>query len=269
RDQHRFREIFARWPEAFAQDPRDAATFFLHMGAIAGHSTGSALPRLRVPAMILAGAEDHLVPPENSRRLANYLIEGTPDGSGGAATPGFSTVCASGRRGEEKSLVREFTYLRGLDGVVPGLEAPQANKSGGQSRAARRGSARADRRAPREHAEGRSQYDYLRRIADRIEELDHDPHFASNGVRAIGIVGSDVYDKLLILQALQPLRNKIFFTTDLDARYLHAEQKNWARNLVVASNFDLSLHPQLQGSTPPFRDSYQNGHVSGDTHRAF
>ena len=79
-----------------------------------------------------------------------------------------------------------------------------------------------------------------------------------NGVKAIGIVGSDVYDKLLILQALRSrFKDKIFFTTDLDARYLHADQKEWARNLVIASNFDLSLRPALQQSTLPFRDGYQ------------
>ena len=79
-----------------------------------------------------------------------------------------------------------------------------------------------------------------------------------NGVKAIGIVGSDVYDKLLILQALRSrFKDKIFFTTDLDARYLHADQKDWARNLVVASNFGLSLRPALQYFTLPFRDSYQ------------
>ena len=82
--------------------------------------------------------------------------------------------------------------------------------------------------------------------------------FADHGVKAIGIVGSDVYDKLLILQALRSrFKDKIFFTTDLDARYLHADQKEWARNLVIASNFDLSLRPALQRSTLPFRDGYQ------------
>ncbi|MDH4098041.1 MAG: hypothetical protein OEU87_06955, partial [Nitrospira sp.] len=109
-----------------------------------------------------------------------------------------------------------------------------------------------------EHAEGRSQFDYLRRLGDEIERLDQKKQFAKNGVKAIGIVGSDVYDKLLILQALRGrFKDKIFFTTDLDARYLHADQKDWARNLVVASNFGLSLRPTLQHSTLPFRDSYQ------------
>ena len=78
-----------------------------------------------------------------------------------------------------------------------------------------------------------------------------DKIFAKHGVKAIGLVGSDLYDKLLILQALRNrFKTKIFFTTDLDARYLHADQKDWTRNLVVASNFGFSLNPQLQRFDP-------------------
>ena len=166
---------------------------------------------------------------------------------------GFSDRCGS------KEQVRTFSYLRGLDGVLP-----DADKSGGKAPPKNDSGKSKDLLeqlddAPLEHAEGRSQFDYLRRLADAIERLDRDKKsFAENGVQAIGIVGSDVYDKLLILQALRSrFKDKIFFTTDLDARYLHADQKDWARNLVVASNFGLSLKQELQPHTLPFRDSYQ------------
>ena len=144
--------------------------------------------------------------------------------------------------------VRWFTYLRGLDGMLPDIDKSSANAprkdDSGKSKDLR---AQLED-APPEHAEGRSQYDYLRRLGDEIARLDGDDRFAENGVKAIGIVGFDVYDKLLILQALRSrFTDKIFFTTDLDARYLHADQKEWARNLVVASNFDLSLRPALSG----------------------
>ena len=57
--------------------------------------------------------------------------------------------------------------------------------------------------------EGRAQYDYLRRLRRPIEELGN--------VSAIGVVGSDVYDKLLVLRALKPyFPDCVFFTTDLD-----------------------------------------------------
>ena len=40
--------------------------------------------------------------------------------------------------------------------------------------------------APPEHAEGRNQFDYLRRLADEIDQLDDGKSFAKNGVKAIG-----------------------------------------------------------------------------------
>ena len=168
-------------------------------------------------------------------------------------TQGFTDRCGTDKQ------VRTFSYLRGLDGMLAdadksGIKAPPKNDSG-KSKDLRE---QLDD-APPEHAEGRNQLDYLRRLADEIHRLDDDKKsFAKNGVKAIGLVGSDLYDKLLILQALRSrFKDKIFFTTDLDARYLHDDQKNWARNLVVASNFGLSLRPALQHSTLPFRDSYQ------------
>jgi hypothetical protein len=189
--------------------------------------------------LVLIGERDT----EYGRTLLRYLQDG------------FSARC-----GKTVPLpVGTFSYLRGLDGVLPDID-----KSGSKAPPKDGNSKSTDLRAqledaPPEHAEGRSQFDYLRRLADEIDRLDDDKKFfAEHGVQAIGIVGSDVYDKLLILQALRGrFKDKIFFTTDLDARYLHADQKDWARNLVVASNFGLSLHPTLQGSTLPFRDSYQ------------
>ena len=169
-------------------------------------------------------------------------------------TDDFSSRCGT----DNPSPVRTFTYLRGLDGVLPDIDKSGTNAphkdNGGKSKDL--GAQLND--IPIEHAEGRSQYDYLRRLADEITQLNRDKQFAENGIKAIGIVGSDVYDKLLILQALRNrFKDKIFFTTDLDARYLHADQKDWARNLVVASNFGLSLRPELQQRASPFRDGYQ------------
>jgi hypothetical protein len=78
------------------------------------------------------------------------------------------------------------------------------------------------------------------------------------GIRAIGVVGTDVYDKLLILRALRPsFPHAVFFTTDLDADLGHPDEYRSARNLIVASHFGLQLDRELQGHTAPFRDSYQ------------
>ncbi len=80
-------------------------------------------------------------------------------------------------------------------------------------------------------------------------------------VVAVGVLGSDVYDKLIVLQALRPeLPQAVFFTTDLDALYLHADNTDVTRNLLVASANDLD--PDIGGgddlwSVPPMRNSYQ------------
>ena len=117
---------------------------------------------------------------------------------------------------------------------------------------------------------GKGQYDYLRRLAENICRLDEKLNREKKGsIKAIGVLGNDFYDKFLVLQALgQRLPGRIFFTTDLDARYLHPANIQWTRNLVVASAFGLQLHEDLQGDVPPFRDVYQTS-VFAATLRAF
>jgi hypothetical protein len=84
--------------------------------------------------------------------------------------------------------------------------------------------------------------------------------------KAIGVVGSDVYDKLLLLQLLrEQLGDIILFTIDLDCRMMHHKQFKWTHNVLVASNFGLELSDQYQydiyqgkqRNLPPFRDNYQ------------
>ena len=78
------------------------------------------------------------------------------------------------------------------------------------------------------------------------------------GIFAIGVLGSDVYDKLLVLQSLRKrFPNALFFTTDLDAALSFKTNLSVTRNLIVASAYGLSLQAQLQRSIAPFRDVYQ------------
>ncbi len=144
--------------------------------------------------------------------------------------------------------VHQYSYLRGLDGEIPGGESGGAKGKPSPFK-------RADRTVEDlERPEGESQLDYVRRLANRLEADAQGRPF-----RAIGILGSDVYDKLLILQALRKrFPHTLFFTTDLDARLLHPSQYDWTHNLIVASHFGLELHPDIQKSIPPFRSSYQS-----------
>ena len=159
--------------------------------------------------------------------------------------------------------VTRLNYVRGLDGVLPERSAAATRDSAAGKDAGGGDDAKDKRKEATliERAEGQGQYDYLRRLAARLRERDRElraSEVPGAGFRAIGVLGNDLHDKLLVMQALKAeFPNAIFFTTDLDARLLHPREQDWARNLVVSSSFGLRLDDGLQSGTPPFRDSYQ------------
>ena len=146
--------------------------------------------------------------------------------------------------------VHRYSYLAGLDGELP-PKGDGKDAAGTQVKGKLGDKISGASQSTEEAPTGRSQLDYLRRLA---ETLTRD----ATEFQAIGVLGSDVYDKLMILQALRnDFPRAIFFTTDLDARLTHSGQGPWTRNLIIASHFGLNLHPDLQAPIPPFRDSYQ------------
>ena len=158
--------------------------------------------------------------------------------------------------------ISDYFYFRGLDGRLPDDTPSARTISDPSPTSANLSSALKDANKPASLAdadsiaEGESQIDYLRRLGDRIKVEADD-----SSIDAIGIVGSDVYDKLLIIQELRPLfPHTILFTTDLDARLLAHDVQSSTRNLVVASSFRLVLPggAELKNVlTPPFRDNYE------------
>ncbi|MCW5893080.1 MAG: hypothetical protein KIT14_21400 [bacterium] len=178
-------------------------------------------------------------------------------------------LCIEGE-GECTPLYR-FAYLRGLDGSLARERKAASDKSGnGGGRLVPTVEELRRWREALERPEGNGQLDYLRRVADRIEAVNRRLRAADEcglgrrlldhcrRIGAIGVLGTDAYDKLLVLQALRPrFPDVVFFTTDLDAVMLHPAELAWTRNLVVASGFGLQVHWQQQGGVPPFRDAYQ------------
>jgi len=160
-------------------------------------------------------------------------------------------------QGKHAKQLHRFSYLDGIDGKLPA----RSSQISTEPKVATDTSKDKERKTPEANrAEGPSQLDYIPRSADHIERENQDLQMepARAGIRAIGILGSDVYDKLLALQALRPrFPGAIFFTTDLDARLWHPNQLKWTRNMIVASGFGLQLRDDLQQDIPPFRDSYQ------------
>ena len=164
---------------------------------------------------------------------------------------------------EKFQCVFRFSYLRGLDGEKAksgDKPTPSSSKSEYKGNSVKSGGVE-----NLEDAEGNSQFDYVRRMANQIAELDqrirNENKLTAHAIQAIGILGSDVYDKLLILEAMHDkFPDAIYFTNGLDARFLHPEDYKWARNLLLASTFDLTLDRPLQRDIPPFRDSTQTAY---------
>ena len=159
-----------------------------------------------------------------------------------------------GQGGQDRLQLEVVYFFRGLDGVTSReTTAPTTSKSTQML----------------EWPESRDQLDYLRRLGADLKRSETNPDLPPIG--AIGIFANDVHDKLLVLQALhEDFSDKMFFTTDMDARYLHPRTQAFTRNLVVASSLPLSFYPppqqeekagpeavDLQAGTPPLRDIYQ------------
>jgi hypothetical protein len=152
--------------------------------------------------------------------------------------------------------VLQYGYMRGLDGVV-GEAVAAADRGGGAANL----SALTEHVTERyiEPPVGASQFDYLRRLANKLRDKDAQlRREGRGGIRAFGVLGSDYYDKLLILQALREhFPDHHYVITDLDARLLDPDDFSAVRNLVVVSSFDLSLAEAWQQRVPPFRNQYQ------------
>ncbi|MDF0664507.1 MAG: hypothetical protein P0119_00380 [Nitrospira sp.] len=166
--------------------------------------------------------------------------------------------------------IRRYSYLRGLDGELPGGDKGE----GARVSATKQVKGTLFGNEILERPVGTSQFDYAQRLAARIErdmteEANLRKYLKAEGeggdkeaglkpVAAIGILGSDAYDALLVLQAMRErFPDAVFFTTDLDSRLVYAEDYHWTRNLVLASHYGLELYGLLQGDVPPFRSSYQ------------
>lgn len=160
--------------------------------------------------------------------------------------------------GERKRPLTSF-YFGGIDGVGADVDMKPPDA------------------AMRAFPAGRTQGDYLTRLARVLDQAEQ----KGRKIKAVGVVGRDVYDKLMVLQAIRPvLSNAIMFTTDADARLGDPSQAAWTRNLLIASSHGLRVtkevlalahehedsehghdhtdHGELDHLEPaPFRDSYQ------------
>ena len=86
------------------------------------------------------------------------------------------------------------------------------------------------------------------------------------GIGAIGLLGSDIYDKLMILRALRPeFPDAVFFTNNYDAHFERRDDLVDTRNLIVGSPFGNALPSNYytREHIAPFRDNNQTSLFAG------
>ena len=174
--------------------------------------------------------------------------------------------CSKDPPTEECPVIYSQTYLRGLDGQLPVHAAKEDEKQeniaapGTKQNNAMNFFQSSNEPENLDRPVGQGQFDYLRRMADQLQQLDQARRRHDHGRRiaAIGVLGTDVFDKLLILRALKPkFPEAVFFTTDFDEAFTMHSELPWSRNLIISSSFGPKLSPTTQHDIPPFRDSGQ------------
>lgn len=152
-----------------------------------------------------------------------------------------------------------YRYMHGIDGRLPGDAAKTADVSPK--------SLPASSAVTTEATEGLDQSDFLRRLARQLknDDLRSWRRGQSHRVKAIGLLGSDIFDKLMILRALRPeFPDAIFFTNNYDSHLERRDDWSDVRNLVVASSFGSQLElTSFSQRVAPFRDNNQTSMFFG------
>ncbi len=153
------------------------------------------------------------------------------------------------QKGEPTNL-HHFTYFQGVDGRLPGDKSQDRTQSDREKDLAALKEPLPGRAGGPVLAAGNSRIDYLRRMVDDLKR-------GKRPWKAIGVVGSDVYDKILLIRVLRyNFPGTILFTTDLDARLLDPSEFPSTHNLLIASHYGLELRRDLQRDISPFRSVY-------------
>jgi hypothetical protein len=160
-----------------------------------------------------------------------------------------------------RARIDAYHYLRGIDGRLPG--DPGKDNQREQEQKTQLG----QNTVAIEATEGLNQSDYLRRLAREMKEDNARWQREDGlGIRAIGLLGSDIYDKLMILRALRPqFPDAVFFTNNYDAHFERRDDWDATHNLVIASPFGSTV-PDIyieQRHIPPFRDNNQTSMYVG------
>jgi hypothetical protein len=153
--------------------------------------------------------------------------------------------------------IESADYLQGLDGEVGANPVAKSEPASARVATLLGAQQPSSGRSMLEYPAGRAQLDRAKDLI--LQQGRIDEQGLQEPLDAVVIIGSDVYDKLLLIQAARAAAPRaLIFTTDLDSRFLDPIEYPATRNLVVASGFDLTARSQYQPiADMQFRDSYQ------------
>jgi hypothetical protein len=163
--------------------------------------------------------------------------------------------------------VESIPYLKGIDGTL------QLAQEQSQTRVDLQDTTALLTALNRRMMEGKSgqwvldqrQIDYLERQASHLKfsqtiSKSSEGHSkpSSSRLRAIGVFGTNVFDKIKVIEILRKeFKNVWFFTVDLDASLINNDNPLATRNVLIGSALDLKVEAGTIKS-PQFRDSYQS-----------
>ena len=222
------------------------------------------LTRRRVPVVQQTTSDGRPV-----RKVAHVVILTEWDTPYGRSLSTIFAAEASGRTIREilkqpdkwPPWVHPYRYLRGIDGQLPGDQPRESQRDQTQKMQLGQDTVAI------EATEGLNQSDYLRRLARQMKEDNASwKREDGSGIRAIGLLGQDIYDKLMILRALRPqFPDAVFFTNNYDAHFERRDDWGDAHNLIIASPYGSTLpETYIEGMhIPPFRDNNQTSMYVG------
>ena len=151
--------------------------------------------------------------------------------------------------------IHSYRYITALTAVSPEIQRKMTGRPIAKTQSTS---------APAEATEGLNQSDFLRRLARSLKEEEKRWQRSGQGaLRAVGLLGSDIYDKMMILRALRPaFPSAVFFTNNYDAHFERIDQWDDVQNLVISSPFGGTL-PQRPERLAPFRDNNQTSMYAG------
>lgn len=155
--------------------------------------------------------------------------------------------------GKEQARAETISYLKGVDGTLPLVQQKSESPLNPQDTTALLSAI--NKRVMERNSE---QWVLDQRQTDYLERQAHSLKSRVDTIRAIGVFGTNVFDKIKVIEILRKeFKNVWFFTVDLDASFINNDNPLATRNVLIGSALDCSV-TDGRVTSPEFRDSFQS-----------